>query len=82
MATKSYQIIQTKCRPFMKPPRTWRLTVYSNLINTAEKADMSIFRCYSSKRPERLGEVRKNPVGLNLGFDQLNFQAALVIVFE
>jgi hypothetical protein len=82
MVTKSYQLIQMKCRPFMKPPCTWRLTVYRNLINSAEKADMSIFRCYSSKRPERLWEVRKNSVRLNLGFHQLNFQAALVLVFE
>jgi hypothetical protein len=52
----------------MSPARTWRLTANSILINSAEKADMSIFRCYSSKRPERLGEVRMNPVGLNLGF--------------
>jgi hypothetical protein len=52
----------------MSPARTWRLNANSILINSAEKADMSIFRCYSSKRPERLGEARMNPVGLNLGF--------------
>lgn len=46
MATETYQIDQTKGRPFMSPARTWRLTANSILINSAEKADMSIFRLF------------------------------------
>jgi hypothetical protein len=52
--------IKIKGKTLIQPATIWTLTVYHDLINSGEKADVSIFRShYPTKCPERLGESHK-----------------------